>query len=420
MRLVAVGDVEVYLSERAPGWQERVVVEEAAEGFIIKRKRYLSHEEFYDIHQAVKEMGGRYRSEERDWIIPRAEVKAPDSGEEVSEKPVFDVVPLSALRFPYERIRLDEGELDELVESIKSVGLLQPILVRPKGEFLEVVAGERRAKAAERAGLTEVPIIIKELSDEEADIARLIENIQRRDLSDYEKALWLRRMQEKYGYSTRKLADLLGKSHVWVIHHLNMLKVEEVVTMVTTQSSALSSVKPREIMDKLSERQARAILSAPEKYQPLLAEHVAYAIQSGVEPPSSLELEEMWREWERAEERTRLIEEIPELPERAAEEAKSVDEVMREAAEMAVPEEEVAKTVAEIETRPSPENAALLKMAEVYGYRLLDLMAEVYGSLADLGSTSMRKLAKRFIGLLLDFLEERGLLYDFKQWARHQ
>jgi len=422
LKPVAVGDVEVYLSERAPGWQERVVVEEAAEGFVIKRRRYLSHEEFYDIHQAVKEMGGRYRSEQRDWIIPRAEVKAPASGEEVSEKPVFDVVPLSALRFPYERIRLEyERELDELVESIRSVGLLQPILVRPKGEFLEVVAGERRAKAAERAGLTEVPVIIKELSDEEADIARLIENIQRRDLSDYEKALWLRRMQEKYGYSTRKLAELIGKTQPWVVYHLNMLKVEEVITRVITRSPALQrSVKPRKVMERLTEFQARAILSAPEEYRTVLAEQVAMRVSQGLEPPSARELEKTWKMTEAAEaeieaEVEEALKEVPELPE-----TPTVEEVMREAAEMAVSEEEVAKTVAEIKAKPSPEDEALLKMAEVYGYRLLDLVAEVYGSLEGLGPTSMRKLAKRFIGLLLDFLEERELLYDFKQWARHQ
>ena len=119
MRAVALSDVEVYLSEHAPGWQERVVVEEAPEGFVIKRRRYLSHEEFYDIHQAVKEMGGQYRSEERDWFIPRAEVRTTAQREEV-EKPIF-VVPLSALRFPYERIRLEyEGELDELPFSNRS------------------------------------------------------------------------------------------------------------------------------------------------------------------------------------------------------------------------------------------------------------------------------------------------------------
>jgi len=181
LRPVAIGDVEVLLSDRVPHWQQLVYIEEVDEGFIVKRRRYLSHEEFYDVHQAIKEMGGRYRAEERNWIIPRAE-RAETSAEEL--EPEMRFVPISRLRFPYESLRLEPSEeLEELVESIRGVGVLQPILVRPKGEFLEVVAGERRAKAAEKAGLVRVPVIIKKLSDEEADVARLIENIQRRDLS---------------------------------------------------------------------------------------------------------------------------------------------------------------------------------------------------------------------------------------------
>jgi len=300
VRPVAIGDVEVLLSERVLNWQRLVSIEESGEGFIVKRKRYLSHEEFYDVHQAIKEMGGRYRAEERNWIIPRAE-RAETSAEEL--EPGMRFVSISRLRFPYESLRLEPSEeLEELVESIRSVGVLQPILVRPKGEFLEVVAGERRAKAAEKAGLVRVPVIIKKLSDEEADFARLIENVQRRDLSDYEKARWLRRMHEKYGYSTYKLAEITGKSQPWVSLHLNMLKAEEVITRVINQSPVLQrSVKPREVMDKLTEFQARAILSAPEKYQPILAEQVALHVSQGLEPPSMRELERIWKITEEAE-----------------------------------------------------------------------------------------------------------------------
>jgi ParB/RepB/Spo0J family partition protein len=300
LKPVAIGDVEVLLSDRVPHWQQLVYIDEVDEGFIVRRRRYLSHEEFYDVHQAIKEMGGRYRGEERNWIIPRAE-RAETEVEEL--EPEMRFVHISRLRFPYESLRLEPvEELEELVESIRSVGVLQPILVRPKGEFLEVVAGERRAKAAEKAGLVRVPVIIKKLSDEEADLARLIENIQRQDLTDYEKALWLQRMQKRYGYSTRRLADLLGKSHVWVVYHLNMLKVEEVVTRVTTQSPALQrSVKPKQVMERLTERHARAILSAPEEHQNILAEKVAMHISQGLGLPSVRELEHTWKMTEEAE-----------------------------------------------------------------------------------------------------------------------
>jgi len=338
LRPVAIGDVEVLLSDRVPRWQQLVHIEETDEGFIVKRRRYLSHEEFYDVHQAIKEMGGRYRAEERNWIIPRAE-RAETEVEEL--EPEMRFVPISRLRFPYESLRLEPSEeLEELVESIRGVGVLQPILVRPKGEFLEVVAGERRAKAAEKAGLVRVPVIIKKLSDEEADVARLIENIQRRDLSDYEKALWLQRMQKRYGYSTRRLADLLGKSHVWVVYHLNMLKVEEVVTRVTTKSPALRSVKPKQVMERLTERHARAILSAPEEHQNILAEKVAMHISQGLGLPSVRELEHTWKMTEEAE--AEIETEVEAKVEEATKELPELEGIPREPEISMTPRPEVA------------------------------------------------------------------------------
>jgi ParB family chromosome partitioning protein len=344
LRPVAIGDVEVLLSDRVPQWQQLVYIEETDEGFIVKRRRYLSHEEFYDVHQAIKEMGGRYRAEERNWIIPRAE-RAETAVEEL--EPEMRFVPISRLRFPYESLRLEPSEeLEELVESIKSVGVLQPILVRPKGELLEVVAGERRAKAAEKAGLVRVPVIIKKLSDEEADLARLIENVQRRDLSDYEKARWLRRLQEKYGYSTTKLAEIVGKSQPWVALHLNILRAEEVITRVITSNPVLQgSVKPREVMDKLTEFQARAILSAPEKYQPILAEQVVHHVSQGLEPPSARELERIWKITEEAEAEVKA--------EVEAEVEAKVEEAMKE-----LPELEEFPKEPEMPVTPRPEAAA--------------------------------------------------------------
>ncbi|PMP98024.1 MAG: hypothetical protein C0169_01040 [Thermodesulfobacterium geofontis] len=105
------------------------------------------------------------------------------------------------------RIKFKEDEsFEELVKSIKEKGILQPILVRKKGEeFYECVAGERRLRAAEKAGLREVPAIVKTLSDEEALVIALIENLQRKNLNPIEEALGYKSLVEKFGYTQEEL-----------------------------------------------------------------------------------------------------------------------------------------------------------------------------------------------------------------------
>jgi len=221
------------------------------------------------------------------------------------------LIPIERLTLPQDRIRLrpEEG-LDELVESVKAVGVVQPIVARPLGRNrFEVVAGERRLRAAKKAGLREIPVVVRSLSDEEADIFKLTENLQRENLTDYEVALWLKRLREQYGLSTTKLASLLGKSQPWIVYLLKMHEAAEVITMVITSSTKYRGLKLEEVMRRLSERQCRALLAAPEKYRIALAEHICFAVNQGLDPPSSVELERMWRKWEELDKMTRLIEE---------------------------------------------------------------------------------------------------------------
>jgi ParB/RepB/Spo0J family partition protein len=239
-------------------------------------------------------------------------------GEEVT---ALRLIPLERLIHPSHPIRLDPEEgLEELIESIRVQGILQPIIARPVGkELYEVVAGERRLKAAKRAGLLEVPVIVRRVTDEEVDLIRLTENLQREDLSDYEVALWLKRLRDRYGLSMRKLGTLLGKDHAWIVRHLNMLRVEEVVTCVTTESPVLRrSLKPRDVMRRLTEGHCRVLLQAPEEHQPMLAEKIALAVSQGLKPPSMKEIEKTWRE---AEEARRAIEERVKAEVEKAEEA---------------------------------------------------------------------------------------------------
>lgn len=127
------------------------------------------------------------------------------------------------------RRRFDEGKLRELAASIKEQGVLQPILVRPaaKAGKYEIVAGERRYRAAKEAGLKTIPAIVKELADEATLAVALIENIQRQELNPLEEAASYRELLDNYGYTQAQLAEKLGKSRVYVANTLRLLALPE-------------------------------------------------------------------------------------------------------------------------------------------------------------------------------------------------
>ncbi len=125
------------------------------------------------------------------------------------------------------RRQFNEEALDELAASIKQQGIIQPILVRHKAQskHFEIIAGERRWRAAKKAGLTEVPIFIKDMSDEEVMAAALIENIQREDLSPMEEALALQSLRQECGITQEELATRLGKSRSALANTLRLLQL---------------------------------------------------------------------------------------------------------------------------------------------------------------------------------------------------
>ena len=133
------------------------------------------------------------------------------------------------------RQNFDEAELQELAGSIREKGLLQPILVRPAeqpGRY-EIVAGERRWRAAQMAGVHEVPVIVRELSEREALEVALIENVQRADLNALEEAQGYRRLIDQFGYTQQQLAEIIGKSRSHVANTLRLLNLpEEVQAMI--------------------------------------------------------------------------------------------------------------------------------------------------------------------------------------------
>ena len=128
------------------------------------------------------------------------------------------------------RTHFDEGALTELAESIQKNGIMQPIIVRPgAGSKLEIVAGERRWRAAKLAGLDTVPVIIREISNKQALELALVENIQRRDLGPLEEALGYQRLIEEFDYTQEELAGTVGKSRSHIANLLRLLSLPDEV-----------------------------------------------------------------------------------------------------------------------------------------------------------------------------------------------
>ena len=128
---------------------------------------------------------------------------------------------------PYQpRREFDEGALAELAASIAAQGVLQPLMVRTKAQGgFELIAGERRWRAAQQAGLQQVPVVLKRVSDQEASIIALVENIQREDLGAMEEAAGLERLRSEFDLTQQELADVVGKSRVAIANSLRLLKL---------------------------------------------------------------------------------------------------------------------------------------------------------------------------------------------------
>jgi len=125
------------------------------------------------------------------------------------------------------RKNFDDEALEELAESIKKHGLLQPILVQDRNDYYEIIAGERRWRAAMKAGLKEVPVIIKNLTEQEIVEIALIENIQREDLNPIEEALAYKRLLTEFNLKQEEVAERVSKSRTAVTNSMRLLKLDE-------------------------------------------------------------------------------------------------------------------------------------------------------------------------------------------------
>lgn len=172
-----------------------------------------------------------------------------------------------------------EADLADLAQSIREHGVVQPVVVRPspqQSDRFEIIAGERRWRAAQRAGLAEIPVIVRDVNDRTALELAIIENVQRADLNPVEEALGYQQLIDDHGYSQADLGQVIGKSRSHVANTLRLLKLPEVIrdmlvdgalsagharTLVTAQDPA--GLAKRIVEDGLSVRQAEALAQMP-------------------------------------------------------------------------------------------------------------------------------------------------------------
>ncbi len=164
--------------------------------------------------------------------------------ENVKKLPVEKIVPGK-----YElRTKVTPSSLQELIDSIKEKGIVEPIIVRPSGENFEVVCGHRRFYAAKEAGLKEIPCIVKEIDDKEALEIAIVENLQREDLNPVEKAMAFKTLNEKFGLTHEEIAKKVGKTRSAITNTLRILTLPHEII------SAISD-------GKITEGHAKALLS---------------------------------------------------------------------------------------------------------------------------------------------------------------
>src|SRR5437773_335515 len=143
-----------------------------------------------------------------------------------SEQAPFEIAVDRITPSPFQpRRAFDEGKIAELAGSIRNQGIIQPLVVRPKGDGFELIAGERRWRAAMKAGLSRVPVVVREASDHEALQLALVENLQREDLNPIEEANGYRRLQEEFHWSQEEMAEKVAKSRPAVANALRLLSL---------------------------------------------------------------------------------------------------------------------------------------------------------------------------------------------------
>lgn len=179
-------------------------------------------------------------------------------------EPVGRMVPLEDIDPNPNQPRHQMGDLSELIASVREKGVLEPILVRPRGSRFQIIAGERRYRAAIEAGLGEIPCIVRETSDSETMELALVENLQRKDLSAFEEADGLKTLADNYGYTHEAMAARLGKSRTSITEVLSLTAMPEDVRDVCRRADIHSKSL---LLQIVRQGEARKMLALVERLQ---------------------------------------------------------------------------------------------------------------------------------------------------------
>lgn len=224
-----------------------------------------------------------------DSLIPKVDVIPTAAPTEQENKPnTFVKISRIEPNKDQPRKNFDEDALQELAESIKQFGVIQPLIVQKRDDFYEIIAGERRWRAAKIAGLKEVPVIIKDYTDQEIVEISLIENIQREDLNPIEEAFAYKRLLEEFHLKQDEVAERVSKSRTAVTNSMRLLKldgrVQQMVIdeMITTgHARAILAIEDKELQyqtavrvfdEKLSVRETEKLVKKIGKEQTAAAE----------------------------------------------------------------------------------------------------------------------------------------------------
>ncbi len=195
-------------------------------------------------------------------IDNKTEVETEKNTDNESEKVLSVRISLVEPNRDQPRKKFNEEGIDELAASISQYGVIQPLLVQWKDNYYEIIAGERRWRAAMKAGLKEIPVIVKEYSNKEAVEVSLIENIQREDLNPIEEALAYERLVEEFEMTQEQVAERVSKSRSAVTNSMRLLKLE-------------GEVREMVVSGDISEGHARTLLSLPTaEAQKLIADRI--------------------------------------------------------------------------------------------------------------------------------------------------
>ena len=184
-------------------------------------------------------------------------------GESLDKTEKVELIGISLLRAnPFQPRKIfDDAALEELADSIKEHGILQPVVVREKGKNFEIVVGERRFRAAKMANLDEVPAIVKELTDQQMMELAILENLQREDLTPIEEAEAYQKLMEALNLTQEQLAFRLGKSRPHIANHLRLLALPEGIRSLISDRKltmghgrALLGLKRKKMMPELAEK----------------------------------------------------------------------------------------------------------------------------------------------------------------------